>query len=226
MPHKTYARKEWTEEEEKLLLDLAATYNTAIIGKKLKRTKESVWAKLRYMGIRIGDLQKSIGVSPVVFAKQMGINKSNVWNWIHRWNLPTVEYPSYMKLDKKYAKNILIDDTKLEDWLMKGYVYSDQINPTNGHYQRIVRNVRRVLDFKYITSNDILETCKLTPKILQYWRYLKNFPRPALIIPCTIVLYNRSDVVEWALNNPHYVTSLQAASLRTAGIGKNLKGGE
>lgn len=220
---KTYKRKPWTKEEEQLLIDLAGVYDAAIIGKKLKRTKYSVWGKLRYMGIYVANVKRDRGVPPVDFAKNMGMNKNNVWNWIHRWQLPIVKYPGYMKLDKKYIKSMLVDDTKIEEWLMNGYVYSDQINPIDPYYKKIVENVRRKMDFEYISSQDIIATCNITPKILQYWRHLRNFPRPALQIPTKIILYSRPSVVEWANNNPHYITKLQAANLRTAGIGKNME---
>jgi DNA-binding transcriptional regulator YiaG len=219
---KTYKRKEWTKEEEDFLLNYAPVYNASILSKKLKRSKNAINAKLRYMNIKVINLQNNMGVRPVDFAEYMGINKNNVWNWIHRWKLPLIKYPKYMKFDKKFINYMLIDDTKIDQWLMTGYVYSDQIKPTHWYYKRMVNNVRREMDFEYILSQQIIKTCNITPKILQYWKYLRHFPRPVIVIPTKIVLYKRQDVIEWALNNPHYVTALQTAALRIAGIGDNL----
>ena len=220
---KFYKRKQWTDDEIQRLTDWAGIYDCATIGKKMKRSKDSVQAKLKRMGMTMIEAKKSIGVYPTDFAKKMGMNRNNVWNWIVRWNLPLIKYPKSMNINKDQA-NILIDDTKLKSWLMNGYVYSTQVNPIDWQYQRAVRDARQVLDFKYIQRDDIIKACNITPKILQSWKYLRGFPRPELIINgAGISLHSRPAVIDWALKNPKYITGLQAMHLRMAGIGHNMK---
>ena len=220
---KVHKRKQWTDEEVQKLIDWAGIYDCATIGKKMKRSKDSVQGKLKRMGMTMIEAKKSLGVYPTDFAHKMGMNRNNVWNWIVRWKLPLIKYPKFMNINKDQA-NILIDDTKLKPWLMNGYVYSTQINPVDCEYQRIVRDVRKVLDFKYIQRDDIIKACNITPKIIQSWKYLRGFPRPDLIISgATISLYDRAAVVDWALKNPKYITALQAMNLRVIGIGQNIR---
>jgi hypothetical protein len=213
-------RRNWTSEEIQKLEDWMGVYSSKVIASKLKRTHYSVQYKMKHLNLSWKQYQSVRGVLPVDFAQRMGTLPGNVYYWIHKCNLPTVELPKFMTI-KNANNSILIDDEKLGEWLEQGWVYMQTIQPTDSYYKILVRNARKKLDIQWISRQDIIDCLNISVKTLQYWQYKLQFPRYEFFITAIgSGKFNRQKVISWAKMNPRYVRPNVIYRLQTAGIAK------
>lgn len=213
----------WTPEEIQKLEDYAGVYDVRTIAKRLKRSRDSVYSKMKRTQIYAEESQKSKGMMALEFSEIFGIKCQNVHHLIRCGILPRMKLPKYMLIGKSTPSKVLIDDAKLEEWLSKGYVYHRDLRTTDSFYLRMIRNVRKKLDIEWISGPDVVECLGITPKTIQAWYYRHKFPR--LVFYSTqmgISMYNRNDVIEWGKTHPRQVQPGKIQELRNYGIGKGL----
>jgi DNA-binding transcriptional regulator YiaG len=213
----------WTPEEVSKLEDLVGVYDSITIGKRLGRSSDSVTRKMRNMNLKTKSAQNVKGMSPVKFAEMFGMDVRLVRDWVRAGILPKMKLPYFHCIGKKTPDWVLIDDTKIEQWLLIGYVYHRDIKPTNEYYANMVRRVRKKLDFEWISGPDLVECFNITPKVVQAWYYRHSFPRLVFWSSgMSISMYNRKDVIEWCLSHPKQVKPTKVRELHYYGIGKGL----
>ena len=215
--------RKWTPEEVQKLEDLIGVYNTTTIAHRMKRSFDSVHRKARSLNMTTADARSSKGMTPKNFAEIFGVNKKTVTHWARVGILPKVKLPYFQKIGKRQPDWILIDDTKIEEWLMTGYVYHRDINPTDQYYTEMVRRVRKKLDFEWISSKDFIACLEITPKVVNAWVYRHAFPRLVFWSSgMSISMYNRKAVIDWCLSHPKQVKPTKVRELLNYGIGKGL----
>lgn len=217
------AYKKWTAEEVRKLEDLAGVYDSTTIAQRLKRTPDGVKKQMRRLNLTTKSAIDAKGMSPVKFSEMFGVNVVLVREWTRTGILPKMKLPYFQCIGKRKPDWILIDDTKIEQWLLKGYVYHRDIKPTNEYYANMVRKVRKQLDFEWISGPDLVECLSVTPKVIQAWYYRHAFPRLVFWSSgMTISMYNRNAVIEWCLAHPRQVKPTKVRELHYYGIGKGL----
>jgi hypothetical protein len=218
-----YPKRNWTPEEIQKLEDYAGIYNGVVIAKRLKRTPNSVYSKMKRLKIYAEEKQKAKGMLAADFSDLFGMPTQNVHHLVRRGILPRMKLPSYMCIGDKKPNWVLIDETKIEQWLLKGYVYHRDIKPLDPYYQRMVYNVRKKLDLEWISCTDVVECLGVTPKTIQAWYYRHKFPRFVFYsTQMSISMYNRNAVIEWCKNHPKQVNPMKIQELRMYGIGRGL----
>ena len=211
----------WTPKEVQKLEDLAGVYNTTTIAKKLKRSPDSIRKKMQRLSLDTESSQNQKGMSPNEFSRIFGIPAVNVLYWVRVGILPSMKLPWFMKIGSKNPDWVLIDDTKIFDWLSKGYVYHRDIKPTDVYYSNMVRDVRKKLDIEWISGPDVVECLRVTPKTIQAWYYRHKFPRLVFYsTQMSISMYNRNAVLDWCIAHPKQVRPSKIQELRNYGIGK------
>lgn len=215
--------RSWTPEEIQKLEDLTGVYSTTTIAAKLGRSYDSVRRKMRYLSMTTKDARSSKGLTPTDFSEIFGVDKKVVRYWAKNGILPKVKLPYFNRIGKRNPDWVLIDDTKLEAWLLTGYVYHRDINPTTEYYCDMVRRVRKKLDFEWISGPDFIECLNITPKTVQAWYYRHSFPRLVFWSSgMSISMYNRKAVIDWCSNHPKQVKPTKVRELFNYGIGKGL----
>ena len=214
-------KRKWTDEEVQQMEDWIGVYSTTDIAKKLKRTRTSVQKKMQHMGYKWFEYKERRGVGAVDFASRIGASPEQVYYWVKKCDLPIVKLPKYMTIKNKNVKSILIDDTKLGEWFMKGWVYVPSIKPVDKYYRILMMNALAKLDCLWISGSDIIKCCNITPKILDSWKHRNGFPRPVFYLTALKILkFNRQEVINWARDNPQYIKSSVLLLLHTCGIGE------
>jgi len=199
-------RKKWTTEEEQKLVDWTGIYSNEIIAKKLKRTINSVQKKLQNLGISHKDFKSKKGVVATDFAERMGVPVANVYYWVKKCNLPTIQLAKFMSIKNVPASYILIDDEKLEDWLRIGWALNPALQPTDKYYSIILRDVRQEINISWISKSSLIDICNLTDKVVQSWQRRLSFPRAVFYSNVFgVYMFEKSPIIDWINLNPKYI---------------------
>lgn len=214
----------WDDKELKVLESLSGLYTCKIIGEKLNRSEYSVRRKLRDMGLSQTQLKSSRGIPPAQFSEMTGIHITTIHHLIRAKKLPVIEKKKETKFDKLHKMHILIDDSKLKDWMMQGYVYHRDMNPKDSYIKRMVLDVRRELDILWISKKDVVECLRRPVRTIENWQSRNGFPKLCCRLhQMSITMFLREEVIQWCLANPHVASDFRIRSLRYTGIGKGLE---
>lgn len=216
--------KHWSEREVELLQSLAAKYTCRAIGEKLNRTERAVRGKLKRIKRTKTEIKRTLGISPTEFSAYTGIHIRTIHHLIRVKKLPVLEFSKTTKFEKNNTASILIDESKIKDWLMKGYVYHRDMKPTSPYIKMLVTEVRRELDILWISKKDVIECLRKPHTTIENWQCRNGFPQLCCnLYQMSITMFNRNDVIEWVLKNPNKVSQHRVLELRYTGIGRGFE---
>jgi hypothetical protein len=196
MTKKSYKR--WTQEEKDHASELLAQFTIKQVSRKLNRSvgsiKEVASNELKDNYCRSKRFRQYEGLLQAHIAKELGVTRSHVNNWIKTNNLPA----------KKCGKKgfFVINEESFYDWLRQGYILLPMIYPINSKMIDWMCEQRKYFLINFISAQYIKNIACITRGALDNWIRNHSFPMPTHKIGKLGCFYSRKEIVMWAKNNP------------------------
>jgi excisionase family DNA binding protein len=195
--------KRWTEQEKILACQLLSQFTIKQVSKKMNRSvgsiKEIASNELKGSYCRSKRFREIEGLLQSHVAKQLGVSRSHVNNWVKMNNLPAI------KCGKKGF--YVINEKSLFDWLRSGYVMLPMIKPQEEQMKDWVCYQRTQFLVKFTSSQYFRKINFITRGALDNWIRNFNFPKPVKKIGKLGGFFDRKEVIFWAKSNRHMFQS-------------------